>query len=182
MTKTCNTCKQSKQISEFYRSVNKKDGLSTQCKKCIDVVNLARYHSKTKFDQEYKARQKERAKISHAKNIHKHRAQAKANHRREREECFEVYGKICACCGESRYEFLSIDHINGGGRQHRKTVTKTCRWLVKQGFPKGYRVLCHNCNQALGFYGLCPHGGPMIYPKIDYQAKHGELFETTTLH
>jgi hypothetical protein len=20
-----------------------------------------------------------------------------------------------------------------------------------------YRVLCHNCNMALGFYGYCPH-------------------------
>jgi hypothetical protein len=22
---------------------------------------------------------------------------------------------------------------------------------------KGYRVLCHNCNLARGFYGYCPH-------------------------
>src|SRR5438105_3181354 len=32
----------------------------------------------------------------------------------------------CACCKEARLEFLVLDHINGGGRQHRKTIKK--RW------------------------------------------------------
>jgi hypothetical protein len=31
------------------------------------------------------------------------------------------------------------------------------RWLRKNGFPKGFRVLCHNCNFAHGHYGYCPH-------------------------
>jgi hypothetical protein len=30
--------------------------------------------------------------------------------------------------------------------------------LARNGFPDGYRVLCHNCNMALGQYGYCPHG------------------------
>jgi hypothetical protein len=26
------------------------------------------------------------------------------------------------------------------------------------GYPKDrYQLLCHNCNMAKGFYGLCPH-------------------------
>lgn len=28
----------------------------------------------------------------------------------------------CVCCGESRYEFLSLDHIHGGGITHRLQV------------------------------------------------------------
>ena len=31
------------------------------------------------------------------------------------------------------------------------------RYLKIRGFPPGYQVLCHNCNQAKGFYGKCPH-------------------------
>jgi hypothetical protein len=31
------------------------------------------------------------------------------------------------------------------------------RWLISSGFPEGFRVLCHNCNQAIGLYGFCPH-------------------------
>lgn len=66
----------------------------------------------------------------------------------------------CAClgCDETRFEFLAIDHVDGGGRKHRQEITGGIyRWLVRSGFPDGYRVLCHNCNQALGNFGYCPH-------------------------
>ena len=64
----------------------------------------------------------------------------------------------CACCGEDTYEFLSVDHIMGGGAKHRKKVgSNMAKWLVRSGLPEGYRILCHNCNIALGFFGYCPH-------------------------
>lgn len=64
----------------------------------------------------------------------------------------------CACCGVEDLEFLSIDHINGGGYQHRKEVGSSFYvWLRRHGFPEGYRVLCMNCNHSLGHYGYCPH-------------------------
>src|ERR1700757_476788 len=67
----------------------------------------------------------------------------------------------CACCGETVLEFLSLDHINGGGRQHRKTIKmRWWEWLRKNKYPEGFRVLCHNCNQAIGLYGICPHQYP----------------------
>lgn len=70
---------------------------------------------------------------------------------------------FCVCCGEKEIKFLSIDHINGGGNKHRKTLTKSGRggnmsmWLFRNGFPGGFQILCHNCNMAKGFYGRCPH-------------------------
>ena len=67
----------------------------------------------------------------------------------------------CACCGESHVEFLEIDHIKGGGTEHRKKVRKYgsefYNWLVKNNYPEGYRVLCSNCNSSNGRYGYCPH-------------------------
>lgn len=69
----------------------------------------------------------------------------------------------CACCGERAVEFLAIDHKDGGGYEHRKSnkdvVSNLDRWLVKNGLPDGFRVLCHNCNQCLGSWGYCPHQG-----------------------
>lgn len=75
-------------------------------------------------------------------------------------EVIQHYGGCCACCGESRYEFLSIDHVGGTGASHRRdqpTAYKIIRWLRKNGYPPGFRVLCYNCNCAIGFYGYCPH-------------------------
>ena len=65
----------------------------------------------------------------------------------------------CNCCGETIYEFLSIDHINGGGTAHRKALGSKFiySYLIQNGYPTGYQVLCHNCNQAKGFYKECPH-------------------------
>jgi len=67
---------------------------------------------------------------------------------------------FCACCGESQVEFLGLDHIEGGGNRHRKmgeSATSIALWVQRHGFPPGFQVLCHNCNLAKGFYGVCPH-------------------------
>jgi hypothetical protein len=67
----------------------------------------------------------------------------------------------CKCCGENTLEFLGIDHIKGRGNIHRKQLAKEGTtmylWLRKNNYPFGFRVLCHNCNLALGYYHYCPH-------------------------
>ncbi len=82
--------------------------------------------------------------------------------KRQRLEVLAHYskGKLeCACCKEKTYEFLSLDHIKGGGNAHRKRLKSKyiLSDLKRRGFPKGFQVLCHNCNLAKGFYGACPH-------------------------
>lgn len=73
----------------------------------------------------------------------------------------QAYGGQCACCGEQRFHFLAIDHVNGGGSAHRRAIGNSGRslsaWLARHRLPRGYRILCHNCNLARGFYGACPH-------------------------
>lgn len=83
-----------------------------------------------------------------------------------RRDTFAHYGPEgrpeCTCCGEANFEFLGLDHIDGGGRQHMLRInrpggTTFYYWLRKRGWPDGYRTLCNNCNHALGHYGYCPH-------------------------
>lgn len=57
-----------------------------------------------------------------------------------------------------------IDHVNGGGNAHRRSIggTTACtvrfyRWLEVNNYPEGFQVLCHNCNFAKS-HGGCPHG------------------------
>jgi hypothetical protein len=77
-----------------------------------------------------------------------------------RRELLEAYGHACACCGEARAEFLALDHTNGDGAIHRRELSHEaiCKWLKRHKWPKDrFRLLCHNCNSARGFYGYCPH-------------------------
>jgi len=75
-----------------------------------------------------------------------------------RERIISKYGGACVCCDETRREFLAIDHVNGGGAEHRREVNgQVYAWLEKNGYPAGFRILCHNCNMSRGIYGFCPH-------------------------
>jgi hypothetical protein len=80
---------------------------------------------------------------------------------------FVAYGgPHCSCPGcpeqSSVLDFLTIDHIDGGGNRHRREIghggVSIYRWLKNNGYPVGYRVLCYNCNAARHHNGgSCPH-------------------------
>lgn len=72
---------------------------------------------------------------------------------------FNAYGgPICRCCGETIFEFLTIDHIDGGGSKHRQIIGNAIyRWLKHNNYPPGFQVLCFNCNASKGGAGECPH-------------------------
>lgn len=88
--------------------------------------------------------------------------------RKAREKCrLEVIAHYsdgsmsCLGCQTTDLRVLTIDHIKGGGNAHRREIRKKGGvnfyfWLRQQGYPEGYRVLCHNCN---------------------YLAKTGEVYE-----
>jgi hypothetical protein len=83
--------------------------------------------------------------------------------RRNREAVIAHYGNQCECCGLKEFEFLAIDHVNGGGRRHRRegklVGPKFYVWIIRNGYPAGvFRVLCHNCNSGRHHNGgVCPH-------------------------
>lgn len=88
-------------------------------------------------------------------------------------QVMDAYGGHCACCGETELTFLTIDHIDGDGAEHRREMAAergsggtrwgqagapTYRWLRDHGFPTGFQVLCANCNCGKHWNGgICPH-------------------------
>jgi hypothetical protein len=75
----------------------------------------------------------------------------------------------CACCKESMIGFLTVEHQNGTGKDHRANIKVGAeggqliyRWLVVNNYPEGFEILCANCNLARGWYGACPHTDPSI--------------------
>lgn len=98
----------------------------------------------------------------------KSRAQGRIKNRRLaaklKMECLSAYGNRCACCGETKMQFLSIDHKSGKGNIHRKFLFKhnvggehMYRWLRQNKYPGGFGILCMNCNWATRYGGVCPH-------------------------
>lgn len=139
--KWCPKCKSIKKRIEFRKAGYRKEGVHSWCRPCERKYLNDRKHL-------YKENKNKQAKIFHAKL---------------RLETLQAYSRAvipyCICCAEHLLEFLSIDHINGGGNKEKALHRGNFyNWLKKKGFPPGYRVLCHNCNQALGAYGYCPHG------------------------
>jgi hypothetical protein len=106
---------------------------------------------KRKRDREY-----------HQENREKRLAQFKTRAISLKQEMIAAYGGKCSCCGESRFEFLTLDHVNGGGKSHRSRVggggAHLYADLKRRGWPQGeYQLLCFNCNTAKFYYGTCPH-------------------------
>lgn len=67
----------------------------------------------------------------------------------------------CQCYDESIFNFLTVDHIHGGGNQERKSgkYHNVYKYLIDNNFPDGFQILCMNCNFAKGKFGQCPHRG-----------------------
>lgn len=128
-----------------------------------------RKHPNWKLEYSRKYRERNRDKInkknrkSYWKDVEKSRQHTKNWRNKIKIEIITHYGGKCACCGEARIEFLSIDHIDGGGMKHLRSLgfkqggTQFYCWLRRENYPKGFRVLCFNCNRSYGMYGYCPH-------------------------
>jgi hypothetical protein len=97
----------------------------------------------------------------HENNRERSNENAARLRRRLWDQVLEAYGQRCACCGETMVEFLTVDHVDGGGQKHRAslggTMAALLRWIIKHGFPRSIRILCMNCNLSYGLYGYCPH-------------------------
>lgn len=134
---TCTRCK-----GEFVPTFNKNDKPHVMCTPCRAAAAAAMKAHRDKYGDAYRSKQRNYM-------------------RNRRQQVYDHYGNNCECCGETQYEFLSIDHKNGGGTQHRLRDnirgSSIIGWIIANDYPDEFRILCHNCNQAIGFYGRCPH-------------------------
>ena len=175
----CRLCGEEKDASKFYtRGAQGKDD---RCGECVaELMRLRRERLKAaetcsccggpkeeRYVMCIACRLKERARRTGSKvaDPETYRRKRREAHRRTKLKVLEAYGGCkCACCGETHMEFMTIDHINGGGEKHRKELIAQGRsgnplygWLIRNKFPAGFRVLCMNCNFAIGHFGVCPH-------------------------
>ena len=97
----------------------------------------------------------------------KWRKKGKLYREKMRSDCIKAYGNKCECCGEKIERFLTIDRIDETSENHHyKTWRNGSKskggqvlyvWLKHHNYPKGFQVLCFNCNTAKFYFGECPH-------------------------
>jgi hypothetical protein len=142
----CSACKEVLPTSAFSKHRSHPRGYQYRCKKCTHI------QYDTGGRREYHAQYIK----GHKEEITKREKQFRKNLKRE---VFNYYGKVCACCGESHIVFLTLDHINEDGAEHRRKIgagEAIYRWVKKNKYPSGFQVLCFNCNFAKS-NGGCPH-------------------------
>lgn len=146
--KYCTVCNVELIVGENWTEKRKKVHVN-KCSICYNKKRMIYFENKdNKFLENYRIN----TNISHRKATWKLKL-----------EIINAYGGKCECCGETNIEFLTIDHINGNGKEHRNEIKKESgidlyRWLRKNNFPTdNFRLLCMNCNFSLGKYGYCPH-------------------------
>lgn len=96
------------------------------------------------------------------RNKERYNEKVRLHHRKLRQDALDAYGgPRCVCCGETQFEFLTIDHERGDGAEHRKQIRRKpiYGWLKANNYPRdlGLRVLCFNCNCSKSSGNSCPH-------------------------
>lgn len=105
----------------------------------------------------HKDEKREYDRLYREANRERRKAQDRAYYAQLRATIFRRYGEMCACCSST--ERLTIDHPNGDGGEHRRTIGKSGKhfyqWLLSMYLPPGYQVLCFPCNQSKGTTPHC---------------------------
>lgn len=181
--KCCTKCGETKGLSEFW--FNKR--LNRHVAACLECAAKARSAWKdanvervAKKNREWQIANPERTKAAQKRWLERNPGEAKRRtalwraenrdralkaqrdaNKKLKDAAYAAYGGYrCSCCGETTEAFLSIDHVNNDGAEHRRQVDrrKIYKWLAKNGYPEGFQVLCMNCNFGKARNGgICPH-------------------------
>lgn len=141
--KACTKCGKVKPLDEFSYHPKTRDGRQPRCRACCN--------ERERLDR---LENPERYRVRHQKRRVAQAAHQARYYAEDCEQVFGYYGEECACCGAT--EQLEVDHVGGGGNQHRDELTGSgsgihlYRWLIKNDFPPGFQVLCRPCNRHKG--------------------------------
>lgn len=127
--KTCKRCNQIKELSEFFKNVKRKDGVSTYCKPCQLEYQRVRYnnpesHERNKMDRNiYLKNRKDSTRKWYLKTTYGLTPE-------QYESLYSDSNGRCYICKEEKEYYLHVDHNH------------------KTGEVRG--LLCNHCNRGIG--------------------------------
>lgn len=165
--RTCVVCGTEKHVDEFaVIYCQKRRGTKYRGHTCLVCKRVASAEKQRKARAENPEKWREISRRHNAKHSDAYGVTKRAYHQKIREVVFAAYGGFkCQCCSETEPTMLTIDHVNNDGAEHRRSLrndgsrsANIYPWLIKNGFPEGFQVLCYNCN--ISKYrngGICAH-------------------------
>ena len=157
---TCRNC---------HNECEKRCGTANICPKCW-AEYMRNYNAKNRNKILSQKRAYHHENRKNPEWVNKERKRGREYWHALRKEAIQAYGGMkCSCCGETEEKFLTIDHINNDGALHRRTIggkdgngkgmgARTWKWLKDNNYPKGFQILCMNCNHGKARNkGICPH-------------------------
>ena len=171
--KKCTICNQIKSLDNFHLRQRNEDGHTERCKQCARNAHRARYEFRLRARQCIYCG----CDLNQTPN-NSSKACAFCSSKKQRftkrwkdalkSEVILAYGGKCSCtkCDNPsvNINFLTIDHPNNDGAEHRRSLNMNCgggrfyAWLKKNNYPPEYQVLCFNCNCGKSVNGgICPH-------------------------
>jgi len=163
------------------RYEEKKDEISAKTKEDRKInpekYRLKRQKEKAKDPEGFKRAKNANWTKNYPKNKSRLNKKVILGRKKRKQQVFTHYSKklsnsdipCCNCCRYVGIEFLTVDHIIPKNEMAKdpkwiemkfratRKADPLCQWLITNDFPKGFQILCWNCNFAKGVLGQCSH-------------------------
>lgn len=162
--RSCRKCGETKPLRMFECTNVERSWYRRECKTCTNrrrrnegCASRAEIARRQTYQRDYSAKHS-------ALRVARATEWAKANPERRRQNALNYYYRLadqaiqayggyeCSWCGIDDPICLVLDHIENNGAEERRQFkyqgASFYKWLRDRGYPKGYQVLCMNCNHG----------------------------------
>jgi len=151
--KRCSECREIKPLSEFHRNRANPDGREGKCKVCRAEHN----HTYRRLPEVRERNSEWRREYRRRPEVRERNSERDREYRKQRyhEALERLGGAVCVLCGCEEPIFLTVDHADRNGHEHRQMAG--CRsnihyWILKATDEElakwNLRVLCGSCQKA----------------------------------
>lgn len=136
----------------IYRQAHKTE-VAEWCKAYYQAHKTDVLAQHKKYNQAHQVERAEYGKKHHQNHKAENTEWYKKHSLQIKTDALAHYGKdgkpACVKCGYSEnIDGLALDHINGNGREHRRSINKTSiyLWTIQNNYPKDFQTLCGTCH------------------------------------
>lgn len=147
------TQEKKKEYNKRYYEKNRnkiRNGQRTYYKENREVLLEKQNYRSKKYYKNNREKILERIRTRYANNLNgaydRKSYLARERHKRNRQLMFDALGGAMCMCGFDDIRAIEVDHVNGGGKEHRKKLSNAQYRDYVISHPNEFQVLCSNCH------------------------------------